>query len=87
MFVFISLLIVGLSAARSVTAADARDIQTCTSGGSDDRIAACTRLAASHALDKANLAAVLYNRANAYREKSQGDLKEIRDRISARRQS
>jgi tetratricopeptide (TPR) repeat protein len=55
-------------------AADAHDVQSCMSGSGDDRIVACSRLAETHSLDKANLAAVLYNRGNAYKEKSQNDL-------------
>jgi tetratricopeptide (TPR) repeat protein len=71
-FLTVGLLVLGLTAVPCAAAA-AQDIQACTSGGREVRIPACTRLLASHSLDKTNLAAVLYNRGNAYREISQSD--------------
>src|SRR5215831_1190806 len=51
-----------------------KDVSDCVGGAVDSKIAACSRLVQSHSLDKSNLGAVYFDRANAYRDKGSMDL-------------
>jgi lipoprotein NlpI len=64
-----------LTLARAFGAISPKDVTDCVNGSSVEvKVAACTRLLQSHGLNNANIAAVYFDRANAYRDLGSADL-------------